>query len=71
MDVLLLGSIFVVSLVGIVILIRFAKKVGLVDIPNMRSVHKNPIPRGAGIPFVLAIFIVLFLFDRSQHHWQS
>ena len=63
MDVVLLSSIFLTSLVGIVILIKFAKKVGLVDIPNIRSVHKNPIPRGAGIPFVLAILIVLFLFD--------
>ena len=63
MDVVLLGSIFLTSLIGIVILIKFAKKVGLVDIPNIRSVHKNPIPRGAGIPFMLAIFMILFLFD--------
>ncbi len=65
-DVSLLGSIFVTSLVGIIILIKFAKRVGLVDIPNIRSVHKSPIPRGAGIPFVLAVFIVLFLFDLEH-----
>ena len=55
--------IFLTSLAGMVILIKFAKRVGLIDIANARSVHKNPIPRGAGIPFVIAIFIVLLLFD--------
>ena len=59
----LLGSTFLISLVGIVILIKFAKKVGLMDIPNARSVHKKPIPRGAGIAFVIAVFIGLFLFN--------
>ncbi len=63
MDISLLSSIFLTSLAGIVILIIFAKKVGLVDIPNERSVHKKPIPRGAGIAFILAIFITLFLSD--------
>ncbi len=63
MDIVLLVSIFLTTLVGIIILIKFANKVGLVDIPNTRSVHKNPIPRGAGIPFMLSIFLVLFLFD--------
>ena len=63
MDVSILGSIFLISLLGIIILIKFAKKVGLMDIPNERSVHKNSIPRGAGIVFVIAVFIVLFLFD--------
>lgn len=65
MEVILLVSIFLISLAGIAILIKFAKKAGLVDIPNSRSVHKAPIPRGAGIFFVLAVFIVLFLFDLT------
>lgn len=63
MSISLLSSIFFTSFVGIVILIMFAKKVGLIDIPNERSVHTHPIPRGAGIAFVLAVFIVLVLFD--------
>ena len=63
MDVLLLGSIFLTSLVGITLLIKFAKKVGLVDIPNIRSVHKKVTPRGAGIAFVLSVFLVVILFD--------
>ncbi len=66
MDFSLLGSIFLTSFVGIVILINFAKKVGLMDIPNERSVHTIPIPRGAGIVFIPAVFIVLALFDLEH-----
>ncbi len=66
MDISLLSSIFLTSLAGIVILIIFAKKVGLVDIPNERSVHKKPIPRGAGVAFVLAVLIPLLLFDLEH-----
>lgn len=63
MNVVLLGSIFLISLVCIVIFIKFAKRAGLMDIPNERSVHIIPVPRGAGIAFILAVFIGLFLFD--------
>lgn len=31
---------------------RWAPKVGLLDIPNERSSHKKPIPRGGGLSFV-------------------
>lgn len=65
MDVSSIGSIFLTSLVGIVIFIKFSKKIGLIDIPNERSIHKNPIPRGAGIAFIVAVFIVLALFDLA------
>jgi len=63
MDISLLSTVFLISFAGIIILMLFAKKVGLIDIPNERSVHKKPIPRGAGIAFVLAIFIPLLLSD--------
>lgn len=63
MNILLLSSIFLTSLVGIVILMKFANKIGLMDIPNERSVHKKPIPRGAGLAFILAVFVILFIFD--------
>jgi len=63
MDILLLSSIFLTSLVGIVTLIKFAEKIGLIDIPNERSVHKKPIPRGAGLAFILSVFVILFLID--------
>ena len=63
MDISLLISIFLISLASIALLIKLTKRVGLIDIPNKRSIHKNPIPRGAGIAFILAVFVVLVLFD--------
>jgi len=42
---------------------KFANKIGLMDIPNKRSVHKKPIPRGAGLAFILSVFVILFLLD--------
>jgi UDP-GlcNAc:undecaprenyl-phosphate GlcNAc-1-phosphate transferase len=66
MDISLLSIIFLTSLAGMVILMIFAKNVGLIDIPNERSVHKKPIPRGAGVAFVLAVLIPLLLFDLEH-----
>ena len=63
MDIFLLGSIFLISLAGILVLMKYGTKVGLIDIPNERSAHTKPIPRGAGIPFVLSVFLVLIFFD--------
>jgi len=63
MNVLLLVSIFFISLVSIYILTKYAYKIGLVDIPNERSMHQAPTPRGAGIAFVLSVFLILLLFD--------
>ena len=61
--VLVLISIFLLSLIGMYVLTKFAYKIGLMDVPNERSMHKKAVPRGAGIFFVLSIFLVLLLFD--------
>ena len=63
MNSTLLISIFFTSLIGIYILIKYAYKLRLVDIPNKRSMHKKVTPRGAGIAFVLSVFVVVLLFD--------
>lgn len=63
MNILPLISIFIISYTTIFVLIRYADKFGLVDIPNERSMHDKMIPRGAGIPFVLSVFFTLLLFD--------
>lgn len=36
------------------------------DMPNERSIHKKPVPRGAGIGFVSAIFIVSIFLNYSN-----
>ena len=63
MNILFLISIFAVSLVSLYFLVFYSKKLGLVDIPNERSMHKKVTPRGAGIAFVLSVFLVLLFLD--------
>lgn len=65
MNYLLIASSFVLSFTLVFLLIRFAEKLGFVDIPNERSVHKKPIPRGAGVGFVSAVMISTLLFDSA------
>jgi UDP-GlcNAc:undecaprenyl-phosphate GlcNAc-1-phosphate transferase len=66
--------VFVLS-AGLIWTVRhFAPKVGLLDVPNERSSHKNIIPRGAGIGFASAIFIVFTLFNTDlllSYTWTS
>jgi len=59
-----LGLIFLVSLLYIKLLVHYAPKLGLVDIPNERSSHTKHTPRGAGIGFFLAVATVAPFF-----HW--
>ena len=63
MNILLLISIFILTCVLTFLLVKFAIKFGLIDVPNERSMHENIVPRGAGLAFVSSVFITLFLFD--------
>jgi len=63
MNYIVLISIFLTSLIAIYVFTKFAYKIGLMDLPNERSSHNKPIPRGAGIVFVLSIFLILIFFD--------
>ena len=47
------------------LLIKFAKKFNLVDLPNSRSSHILPTIRGFGIVLCVAIGMTLFLFDQT------
>ncbi len=55
--------IFFVALFLIKLIIKNALKLGLVDVPNERSMHTRHHPRGAGIGIFLAVAIVDPLFD--------
>ncbi len=50
-------SIFIIQLIKL-----NAKRFNLLDIPNKRSSHLNPTPRGAGIAIFLSFIIVTILF---------
>jgi UDP-GlcNAc:undecaprenyl-phosphate GlcNAc-1-phosphate transferase len=54
---------FSASLFLIRLLIKYAPHMGLEDIPNARSVHKNATPLGAGIGIFIAFFFALFFSD--------
>lgn len=55
--------IFTVSIVLHMIVIRYAPRIGLIDIPNERSMHKKHTPRGAGIAVFLAVISVLTVYN--------
>jgi UDP-GlcNAc:undecaprenyl-phosphate GlcNAc-1-phosphate transferase len=54
---------FIITYVLLKVFVPNAHKFNLVDIPNERSSHKNPIPRGAGIVFGLVFLIGVIIFD--------
>jgi Fuc2NAc and GlcNAc transferase len=50
---------FLLSFFSTVVYKKLAVMWKILDIPNERSAHKNPVPRGAGIAFFIAFNIVL------------
>lgn len=52
---------FAISLVVTSLVRTFALKQALVDIPNERSSHSVPTPRGGGLGFILAFFVALLI----------
>ena len=51
--------------------IKYAHKLDLYDVPNERSHHCSVKPSGAGIGFVLALFVSFALFEHTllQQYW--
>ncbi len=56
-------SIFILSFVFIRFLIKYSVELGLQDVPNARSSHKDIVPRSAGVGFTGAVLISLVLFN--------
>jgi UDP-N-acetylmuramyl pentapeptide phosphotransferase/UDP-N-acetylglucosamine-1-phosphate transferase len=59
----------VISFIGVVTLSRWALALGLVDVPNRRSSHVHPTPRGGGFPLMLTVLIGLI--GLSIAGWMS
>ena len=51
----------VISAAIIPLMIRWAPRLGMVDIPDPRKVHTLPIPRVGGIGIVIGALIPVFL----------
>lgn len=59
-------SIFAIAILGTrLVLLELKNRPFLIDIPNARSNHKMPIPRGGGIAVVTAMVIGLLLMDAD------
>lgn len=56
-------SIFILAVVLIYAIKKNATALGLIDIPNERSIHEKHIARGAGIGFYLAVVLTLVIFN--------
>lgn len=60
---ILLGS------VGAFAAIRFSHRLAILDIPNQRSSHANPIPKGGGIGILLAFVMVSLFLEIPPTFW--
>lgn len=56
---------FLLSFFFIKLILKYASKLGLSDIPNERSSHTKITPRGGGIGFGFAFFVSMILFEFS------
>jgi UDP-GlcNAc:undecaprenyl-phosphate GlcNAc-1-phosphate transferase len=53
------------TMLFISMVIKFSSKIGMLDIPNDRSSHVAPTPRGAGVAMFFSYMIVLALFHMN------
>ncbi len=71
--VVLACAAFAVSFVSVWLIERHAGKLGLLDLPNNRSSHREPRPRGGGAGIVLGVAIALVFATAtgavSSEHW--
>lgn len=74
-DGVLLLTIFFLALVCSYLIARYAVELGLLDIPNARSFHSQPIPRGGGLgiafSYALAINYLFFIETIEFSVWAS
>ncbi len=69
MIALLMILTFLLSLLMIKAFIKMAPTWGFLDIPNERSMHQKPIPRGGGIAFIGALLLIsIFLMGLQYNH---
>jgi UDP-N-acetylmuramyl pentapeptide phosphotransferase/UDP-N-acetylglucosamine-1-phosphate transferase len=61
MSTILLLVVLAVSFAGTFIIYKVAVKRNIMDVPNIRSSHSQPTPRGGGLALVVAWYIGLFV----------
>lgn len=68
MPYLLFLTPFVTTIIFIVILLPWAKKIGLMDKPNHRKLHQKPIPLIGGIAIFMGIVITVLTSGNKLSH---
>lgn len=60
-------AVFVGSLLSTPFIRHYAMKRRLVDVPNVRSSHETPTPRGGGLAIVVSCMVAMILLIYFQH----
>lgn len=47
------------------LLMRFGLRKGVLDIPNERSSHSTPVPRGGGVAVIITFFVFLYVYSSA------
>ena len=61
-DIVVLGVAFVSAAILTYLLMRIGLRKGILDIPNDRSSHTSPVPRGGGLSIVITFFLFLLVY---------
>jgi len=68
-------QVFAVAAIISISLMPFAismlRKLGVMDIPNARKIHKEPVPRMGGIVVFAAFAVAILIFQPNDTHWQG
>jgi len=67
----LLGIVLVASLAGTWAFVRYARRARLFDIPNARSSHVAPVPRGGGLVFSIVTLVALVILSINVPRGQG
>lgn len=69
-DLMIFGAIFVLSALGVIVLILgitpLAERLGLIDVPDDRKRHRAVVPLVGGIAIYIIIFLATLLLDFSE-----
>jgi UDP-N-acetylmuramyl pentapeptide phosphotransferase/UDP-N-acetylglucosamine-1-phosphate transferase len=59
------------SFLSVIQLLRWLKKSKVYDIPNDRSVHSLPTPRGGGLVIVILVLVTVFVYSILRNAWDQ
>ena len=57
---------FLVTILLTFVFLKVGQKKGILDIPNDRSSHSSPVPRGGGVAIIILFFVFLIVLRRND-----